>query len=187
MSDALAHMFDRNVTTAILREPNTHEVARARRIIGLFVETIGGFAFGTFAVKLARRGIPQPPQPAPRWDERAIDEALAHKPVVLVNELRSALRTRLARAAAELHQLGYAKTMFSQLNIDSVFDDRLAIEISTGWSYACSVIERTPIETPHISPRARSLWHIWCEMAGRPIPEPRRNPAQSEGYIALVG
>ena len=64
MSDALARMFDRNVTTAILREPNTREVARARRIIGLFVETIGGFAFGTFAVKLARRGIPQTP---PAW------------------------------------------------------------------------------------------------------------------------
>jgi hypothetical protein len=77
--------------------------------------------------------------------------------------------------------------MFSELNKDSVFDDRLSIEISIGWRYACSVIERTPVELPDISPRARNLWHIWCGLAGRPIVETRRDPAHLSGYITRVG
>jgi hypothetical protein len=77
--------------------------------------------------------------------------------------------------------------MFSELKRDSVFEDRLSLEITTGWIYACAVIERAPAQAPDISPRARDLWQMWSGLAGRPMPVPTRDPARIGGYISRVG
>lgn len=217
-TDAIARMFERNVdaAAATLREPATVEAARARRISALLVETLGGYAFGTVAGQLVRAtatwfGTSEASllraaisttttTSPPRFDEDAVDAALAHAPVVLAHALVRDLRLRLHAAALDVDRLVEAAAvilpadrtrtsgaMFSELKRDSVFEDRLAVEITTGWAHACAVIERTSIQDLEISPRARDLWIIWTRLAGRPAPVPVRDPARMDGYIARVG
>ena len=216
-SAVITHMFERNIDAAAtaLREPATTEVARARRISALLVETLGGYAFGTVAGQLVRAtttwfgaeqagllrvAIASAPTPPRRFDEAVVDAALAHAPVVLSRELVTGLRVRFAAAARDVKRLVAAAeaslpadrartsgAMFSELKRDSVFDDRLSLEITTGWSYACSAIERVPFLSLGISPRARDLWQMWSRLAGSPVSDPTRNPARNDGYIARVG
>lgn len=216
-TDATARMFERNVDAAApsLREPATIEVARARRISALLVETLGGYAFGTVAGQLVRAtatwfgaseagqlraAISASTTTPSRFDEAAVDAALAHAPVVLARELARDLRVRLHVAALDVNRLVAAAealipadrartsgAMFSELKRDSVFEDRLSLEIATGWAHACAVIERAPIQLPEISPRARDLWQMWSRLAGHPIPAAVRDPARMSGYIARVG
>jgi hypothetical protein len=77
--------------------------------------------------------------------------------------------------------------MFSDLNRDSAFDDRLAQEISIGWAHACAAIERRAVGSVACPPRARDLWRTWSRLAGGSQPEPVRDPVRSDGYITLVG
>ena len=202
---------------ATLPEPGTTEPARARRVIELLVETVAGYAYGTVAAQLARavsswfgaehslyvRSAPVPK----RWRTRnenhdvRIARALAHAPLDLGHEFEVALQARLGITARDVGELVLglaailpteqerrAAAMFSALNRDSVFDDRLAIEISTGWAYASAVIERRHAAAAETSPRARDLWQAWAQMVGAPAPEPMREPVNpSGGYIALVG
>ncbi len=216
-TDAIARMFERNIvaTTPSLREPTTNEVARARRISALLVETLGGYAFGTVAGQLVRatatwfgasearrlRAAVSASTTTPsHFDETQVDAALGHAPVVLARELVRDLRIRLRTAALDVNRLVAATealvpadraralgAMFSELKRDSVFEDRLALEIATGWTHACAVIERAPIQLPDISPRARDLWQMWSRLAGRPSPTAVRDPARMDGYITRVG
>jgi hypothetical protein len=217
-SDAIGRMFERNVEEAkpALHEPITSEPARARRIIELLVETLGGFAYGTVAGQLARsagrwlgaeygrfvRTAPVPRRPRLRnpahdvWFARA----LAHAPLDLGHEARLALDTRLAATVRDLGELAAsleailpgeladaAAAMFSELNRDSAFDDRVTQEIGIGWEHACAAIERRPVAVRTLSQRARDLWTLWSRLTGAPVAEPVRDPARLEGYIALVG
>jgi hypothetical protein len=141
-----------------------------------------------------------------RWRTRnenhdvRIARALAHAPLDLGHEFKVALQTRLGITARDISELvlglvailptdqdRMAAAMFSALNRDSVFEDRLALEISTGWTYACAAIERRPQPLVEASPRARDLWEIWSRLVGAPMPQPRREPILSDGYITLVG
>jgi hypothetical protein len=216
-SHAIAGMFERNVDAAMssLQEPATTEVARARRISALLVETLGGYAFGTVAGQLVRatatwfgateagllRAAISATTTSPRrFDEASVDAALAHAPILLARELVTALRARLGTAALDVKRLVAAAeailpadrsrtsgAMFSELKRDSVFEDRLSLEITTGWIYARAVIEREPVRASDISPRARDLWQMWSRLAGRPAPIPARDPARIDGYISRVG
>lgn len=216
-TDAISRMFERNVDAAVpsLREPATIEVARARRISALLVETLGGYAFGTVAGQLVRAtatwfgaseagllraAISASTTTPPRFDEAGVDAALAHAPAILARELARDLRVRLHAAALDVNRLVAAAealvpadrarisgAMFSELKRDSVFEDRLSLEIATGWAHACAVIERAPIQLPDISPRARDLWQMWSALVGRPMPAAVRDPARMSGYIARVG
>ncbi|MEP6860736.1 MAG: hypothetical protein ABJE66_08965 [Deltaproteobacteria bacterium] len=199
-----------------LPEPKTIAPARARRVLELLVETLAGYAYGSVVGQLSRsvstwfgaeyslyvRSAPVPKRRRVRNENHdvRIARALAHAPLDLGHEFKVALQTRLgvtARDVADLvlglgstlpaEQQRMAGAMFSELNRDSVFDDRLAIEISTGWEYASAAIERRPFATREISPRARDLWQTWSSMVGAPMPEPARSPILSGGYIALVG
>jgi hypothetical protein len=217
LSHAIAGMFERNVDAAVssLREPATTEVARARRISALLVETLGGYAFGTVAGQLVRatatwfgateagllRAAISATTTSPRrFDAASVDAVLAHAPVVLAGELVTGLRARLAIAALDVKRLIAAAeailpadrsrtsgAMFSELKQDSVFEDRLSLEITTGWIYASAVIEREPVRVPNISARAQDLWQMWSRLAGRPVPVPARDPARIGGYISRVG
>jgi hypothetical protein len=218
-SHAIAGMFERNVDAAVssLQEPATTEVARARRISALLVETLGGYAFGTVAGQLVRatatwfgateagllRAAISATTTSPKRgvvDEASVDAVLAHVPIVLTRELVTALRARLGTAALDVKRLVAATeailpadrsrtsgAMFSELKRDSVFEDRLSLEITTGWIYARAAIERNPVRAPDISPRARDLWQMWSRLAGRPTPVPTRDPARIGGYISRVG
>lgn len=201
---------------ATLPEPKTTAPARARRVIELLVETVAGYGYGTVAAQLARavaswfgaehaRYVRSAPVPR-RWRTRnenhdvRIARALAHAPLDLGHEFKVALQARLGVTARDISELvlglvailptdqeRMAGAMFSALNRDSVFEDRLALEISTGWTYACAAIERRPQPLVEASPRARDLWQVWSQLVGAPVPEPRREPLLSGGYIALVG
>ena len=210
-SDAIATMFERNLGAVVLREPATKEHARARRVVELLVETLGGYALGSAAGQLVRAvetwfGPDEPaaraalaPVPAKRraFDAGEIDSPF--RPLVLRGEFAAALRARLGDAAREHDRFVQAVqallpadrtrtsiAMFSALKRESVFEDRLSAEILTGWSYACAVIERTPIEPRDIAPRARLLWDKWARLAGGQIVKPAREPAQQGGYITRV-
>ncbi|HEY6032598.1 MAG TPA: hypothetical protein VIV58_00025 [Kofleriaceae bacterium] len=201
---------------ATLAEPTTSAPARARRVIELLVETVAGYAYGTVAAQLARavsswfvaehslyvRSAPVPRRQRARNENHdvRIARALAHAPLDLGHEFKVALQTRLGITARDVGELvlglvailptdqeRMAAAMFSALNRDSVFEDRLALEISTGWIYACAAIERGPQPAVEASPRARDLWRIWSQMVGAPTPQPSREPILSGGYIALVG
>ena len=201
---------------ATLPEPHTAAPARARRVIELLVETLAGYAYGSVVGQLSRsvsswfgaeyslfvRSAPVPKRRRVRNENHdvRIARALAHAPLDLGHEFKLALQTRLgvtARDVADLvlgldailpaDQTRMAGAMFSELNRDSVFDDRLAIEIATGWEYASAAIERRPFAILQISPRARDLWQTWSKLAGAPALEPARDPVQSGGFIALVG
>jgi len=199
-----------------LPEPATVAPARARRVIELLVETLAGYAYGSVVGQLSRsvstwfgaeyslyvRSAPVPKRRKVRNENHdvRIARALAHAPLDLGHEFKVALQTRLgvtARDVADLvlglgaalpaDQGRMAGAMFSELNRDSVFDDRLGIEISTGWEYACAAIERRPFATLQLSPRARDLWQTCSRMIGAPLPEATRDPVLSGGYISLVG
>jgi hypothetical protein len=201
---------------ATLPEPQTTTPARARRIVELLVETLAGYAYGTVVGQLSRavsswfgaehslfvRSAPVPKRQRVRNENHdvRIARALAHAPLDLGHEFKVALETRLgitARDVADLalgveailptDQQRMAAAMFSELNKDSVFEDRLAIEIATGWEYASAAIERRPYAVLEISPRARELWQTWSRMVGAPAPDAVRDPVQSGGYISLVG
>lgn len=215
---AIAKMFERNLeaVAAALAEPTTSEPARARHVVELLVETLGGFAYGVVAGQLSRavapwfgpdlaafvRSHPVPARRSSRNDNHdvRIARALAHAPLDLGHEFRVALQNRLAVVMRDLtllvHTLGakfpddqrrMTEAMFSGLNRDSLFDDRLAREIATGWTYACAAIERRALEVAAASPRARDLWQTWSRMAGAPQPQPARDPVHSDGYITRVG
>jgi len=213
---AIARMFERNVEAVMLPEPTTGAPARARRVNELLVETLAGFAYGTVAAQLARavstwfgaeyslyvRSAPLPKRRPSRNENHdvRIARALAHAPLDLGCELKVALQTRLVITSRDIADLvlglvailptdqeRMAGAMFSSLNRDSVFDDRLAIEISTGWAYARAAIERTIVPVVDASPRARDLWQKWSTLAGAPMPEPTRDSVHLGGYIALVG
>jgi len=199
-----------------LPEPATVAPARARRVIELLVETLAGYAYGSVVGQLSRsvstwfgaeyslyvRSAPVPKRRKVRNENHdvRIARALAHAPLDLGHEFKVALQTRLGVTARDISELvlglvailptdqeRMAGAMFSALNRDSVFEDRLALEISTGWTYACAAIERRPQPLVEASPRARDLWQIWSQLVGAPVPEPRREPLLSGGYIALVG
>ena len=121
-SHAIAGMFERNVDAAVssLQEPATTEVARARRISALLVETLGGYAFGTVAGQLVRAtatwfgateagllraAISATTTTPKRFDEASVDAVLAHVPIVLTRELVIALRARLGTAALDVKRL----------------------------------------------------------------------------------
>jgi len=215
---AIAKMFERNLeaVAAALEEPTTSEPARARHVVELLVETLGGFAYGLVAGKLARslapwfgpdfatfvRDHPVAPHRRARNENHdvRIARALAHAPLDLGHEFKIAIENRLAVVLRELtmlvHALGailpegqqrLAAGMFSDLNRDSLLEDRLAQEISIGWAHACAAIERRPVDGVTCPPRARDLWRTWSRLAGAPQPEPVRDPVRSDGYITLVG
>jgi hypothetical protein len=212
LSTAIANMFERNLALVSLREPATTEHARARRILELLVETLGGYALGTAAGQLVRgvatwfgpdepaalTPITPPPTRIRGFEVRDIDAPF--RAIALRAEFTSALRARLSETARELDRFvdtierllpaDRARTsiaMFSALKRESLFEDRLSCEILTGWTYACSVIERMPIEHPDTTPRARLLWDKWSLLAGGQIVKPVREPAQQGGYITRVG
>jgi hypothetical protein len=199
-----------------LPEPKTAAPARARRVSELLVETLAGFAYGTVVGQLSRavsawfgaehslyvRSAPVPKRRKVRNENHdvRIARALAHAPLDLGHEFKLALQTRLGVTARDVADLvlgleaalpadrsRMAGAMFSELNRDSVFEDRLGVEISTGWEYACAAIERRPFATLEISPRARDLWQTWARMVGAPVPEATRDSVLSGGYISLVG
>ncbi|HET9988542.1 MAG TPA: hypothetical protein VFQ65_08475, partial [Kofleriaceae bacterium] len=180
---------------ATLPEPQTTTPARARRVIELLVETLAGYAYGSVVGQLSRsvsswfgaeyslavRAAPVPKRRRVRNENHdvRIARALAHAPLDLGHEFRVALQTRLGITARDVADLVFgldailpagqtrmAGAMFSELNRDSVFDDRLALEIATGWEHASAAIERRPYATLQISPRARELWQIWSRLAG---------------------
>lgn len=213
-ADAMLRMFHRNIEAAAataLDEPRTSEPARARRIIALLVETLGGFAYGTAAGGLARAvatrfGTEQAEvvrsilPSAPRSPEPELDRYTSAPPRLLSAEMLASLRARVGLAARDLETLAAATStrlsaengrlrdlMFTELNRDSVFDDRLEIEIQTGWAHACAAIARQRPSVADVSPRARSLWTIWSRLAGNPEPEPTRERDQLNGYIVRVG
>lgn len=201
---------------ATLPEPKTAAPARARRVIELLVETVAGYAYGTVAAQLARavsswfgaehslyvRSAPVPRRRRARNENHdvRIARALAHAPLDLGHEFKVALQTRLGITARDVGELvlglvailptdqeRMAAAMFSALNRDSVFEDRLGLEIATGWTYACAAIERRPQPPVEASARARDLWQVWSQLVGAPALQPSRDPVLSGGYIALVG
>jgi len=207
---AIAGMFERNLAGAVpsLASPTSPESARARRIVALFVETLGGYAYGTVAGQLAH-GVTTWFGAAPGARVRAAvreaapsvpppplgDIELASARVALVEEVDAALRIRFMLLAERLGELverslealppgvGQHAALTERLRSDLAHDDRLALEIMTGWSYACAVIERRPIAATG-SPRARELWRTWARLAGH-----GEAPAQAEpagDYIARI-
>jgi hypothetical protein len=210
--DAIAAMFERSIHDALatLPEPACERPAEARRIIGLLVETIAGYAVGSTMRELARAvgtwfgaesaALVHAAAPAPRarrattcdeWLEPTIEPRLID---VLASELRARLAitaieigTAIEAVAARLpgERGRPAAAMFGELARAAHYDDRLAREIATGWSCACAAIEHTTmpaIETP----RARELWCMWSQLVGNPPPSESRQGALREGYIALV-
>ncbi len=212
-ADAQLRMFHRNVDAAAataLEEPRTTEPARARRTVALLVETLGGFAYGTAAGELVRAvstwfgaeraGLVRAALPATRRFEAGAELDFQVTPPPVSVEMIGLLRARLNVAGRDLAALQAATVamlptdnvrmsdaMFSELNRDSVFTDRLEIEIRTGWAHACAAIERRRPTAQDISPRARNLWSTWSRLAGNPDPEPTRRADHSGGYIMRVG
>jgi len=213
-ADAQLRMFHRNLEAAaatVLDEPRTTEPARARRIIALLVETLGGFAYGTAAGELVRavatwfgaesagRIRAMLPSTARHFAPDAeLDLRLTPPPLSV--ELLGLLRARVnvtARDLAALHAATLAvlpaessrmsDAMFSDLNRDSRFTDRLEIEVRNGWIHACAAIERRRPRALEISPHARNLWSLWSRLAGNPESEPLRGPEHLNHYIVRVG
>ncbi|MFT3693159.1 MAG: hypothetical protein QM831_08460 [Kofleriaceae bacterium] len=209
-ANAIARMFERNINAAVLVEPVTQKRARALRIVDLYVETIAGYAYGCVAGRFARSvqswfGA----EPAALIRAAAmshsstkkpesLDEQLA-APLALRHEAAQKLTSRLGRVVRDLENLVGAagailptdrsrttEAMFSELNKDSVFDDRIQIEIQTGWKFARAAIEEVPYTPSDLTERARNLWETWSKMAGTPIAQPTREPLTADGYIALV-
>ncbi|MEO6775194.1 MAG: hypothetical protein ABI467_19675 [Kofleriaceae bacterium] len=185
-------------------------------MIELLVETLAGYAYGLVKAQLARavssrfgaehasrlRSAPPPRCERARNGNHALEiaRALAHAPLDLGHELEVALQTRLGITVHDIADLvdslvaalpagqgRVATTMFSELNRDSVFDDRLGVEIATGWEFASAVIERRRFASSSLIARHRILWITWSDLAGAAGSEPVRGPVHSGGYIALVG
>jgi len=199
---AIARMFERNLAAATpgLAVPVTTEPARARRIVALLVETLGGYAFGLVAGELGRavstwfgagpagrvRGAARATAPhthvASTFDDAKLALELV-QPRDLAGELVAALPVRLALVGEQLAELVDDATralpsepqalaaLTSQLSTALERDDRLAVEILTGWRHACAVIERRAPDV-EASPRARELWRTWSQLAGQLELEP---------------
>jgi hypothetical protein len=218
LQDAIAAMYQRSMTEALakLREPRCERANEARRIVGLLVETIAGYAagattrelvravhawFGAESAALVHAAAPRPrTRRAPTRDDIHVDDELARRPQRIVDLLAEQLHARLAETARDLAALvevvaarlpgdrnRAAAAMFGELARTARYDDRLANEIALGWRCACAAIEHTPMPVIDSSPRARDLWQIWSELVGNPPPSETRQPAERDGYIALVG
>jgi hypothetical protein len=216
--EAIAAMYERCVNEALatLGEPRYEPSIESRRIVGMLVETIAGYAAGSTTRELARTvhawfgaelaALVHAVAPGPRArrattrDELDVDDELARRPQRLREEFAEQLRTRLAETARDLAALvegvaarlpgdrkRAAAAMFGELARTARYDDRLAQEIAIGWGCACAAIEHTPMPLIAASPRARDLWQIWSELVGNPSPSETRQPAERDGYIALVG
>jgi len=212
--DAIITMYERSLreTLATLPDPTCARPAEARRIIDLLVETIAGYASGLVARELvhrvnawfgpelaaAARAVTPPPR---RAHPPAIDDDFDVDlyPRRVIDELGCALRSRLARAAADAlvrieavaallpaDRESTAAAMFAELARTTLFDDRLTRELAFGWQCACAVIEHTPIPVVDGPPRARDLWQIWSRLASGSPPSETRQPPDRDGYIALV-
>lgn len=178
-ADSITRMFERNLTAALpaLVTAETLDSARGRRIAVRLVETLGGYAYGLVAAQVARAvltwfGAEQAAR-VRAAARRAARTAIADEPEELIPALRirfGLLGERLAEVVdATLRALpaapGQNAALANQLQIDLDRDDRLALEIATGWQYAAAVIERAPLPALG-SPRARELWRIWSRLAG---------------------
>jgi hypothetical protein len=211
--DAIATMFERSATDALvtLREPVCERPAAARRIVGLLVETIAGYAIGCVGRELVRAcsawfgpeiaAIVRTATPPPRRVRRpSTDEGLDAdlRPLDLIDELRGCLRARLALAVDEARMLievgagllppdseRSRAAMFAELARKTVFDDRLALEIALGWQCACAAIERAPMPDVDCPPRARDLWQMWSRLVGNSPPSETRQPDR-DSYITVV-
>ncbi len=216
--DAIAAMYQRSIDEALaaLDKPRCESSIEARRIVGLLVETIAGYAAGSTTRELARAvhawfgaesaALVHAAAPRPRTrrattrDDVDVDDELARRPSRLLDELAAQLRARLAETARDLAALvdvvaarlpgersRAAVAMFGELARTARYDDRLAQELAIGWRCACAAIEHTPMPVIDSSPRARDLWRIWSQLVGNPPPSETRQPAERDGYIALVG
>lgn len=207
---AIARMFERSINAAVLVEPVTAKRSRALRIIDLYVETMAGYAYGCVAGRFSRAVATWfGAEPAALIRAAAMgggsskkpetfDEQLA-APLALRHEAANRLRLRLGRVVRDVeHLVGAAgailptdrsrmvEAMFSELNKDSVFDDRIQLELQTGWKFARAAIEEVPYSPTDLTERARNLWETWARMAGAPAAQPTREPLTADGYIALV-
>ena len=201
---------------AALDEPRCERSIEPRRIVGFLVETIAGYAAGSTTRELARAvhawfgaesaalvhaAAPQPrTRRATTRDDLDVENELARRPRRLLEELVDQLRARLAETARELAALvevvaaqlpgdraRAAAAMFAELARTARYDDRLAREIVIGWRCACAAIDHMPMPAITGSPRARELWQMWSRLVGNPLPSETRQPAERDGYIALVG
>lgn len=217
MVEAMARMFERNVTAAgaQLRAPMTPDPARARRLVAFLAETLGGYAYGIIAADLcraiarslgadvatrlrthAREAYPQLRTEASAELDAELIRELRHGRRDLASELIATLRIRLAVVTGQLAALVAGATRdvasepqrnavwIAQLAVELEHDDRLALEIATGWRHACAVIERRALEIDG-SPRSRELWRTWARLAGHAEVQP---PIERAGeYITRIG
>ena len=206
---AIAEMFERSIAEACgeLAAPVTERPAAARRIVGLLVETIAGYAAGLVTRELAHAvhtwfgnetaALVHAAAPMPRTRRATTQDGFEERP--LRDELVWRLRGRLAETAAELRTMievvaarlpgdrsRAATAMFGELARTARYDDRLACEIALGWRCACAAIEHTPMPDVATSPRARDLWRVWSELVGA-TPSETRQDARRDGCIVLVG
>ena len=218
-AQASLRMFHRNLEAAAatpLDEPHTTEPARARRIIALLVETLGGFAFGTAAGPVLRAVLTRygagcagslraALSPGPRAQDTDHLLLLDDEPA-LSTRMLARVRARVSVAARDLSGLQAAtlaaitaidsgssstrgtgaEAMFGELHCASLVSDRLELELRTGWVHACAAIERRQPRESQSSPRARELWASWSRLAGNP-PAPGRAAVHREGFITQIG
>src|SRR5262249_41273446 len=104
-----------------------------------------------------------------------LDDAAARP---LVDEFAVRTQARLRSQAADVRALvetvianlptdrtRMTAAMFERLEAGSPVFERLSAEMEVGWRYACAAIERKE-ELVEVSPRTRSLWSRWSQLAG---------------------
>jgi hypothetical protein len=166
-----------------LIEPRALDLARARRVLGLFVDTITGFALGVIAGHVlggmrrwygdegarAMRGA------LPTWQRLATEGSVTEQLHVQFCHLQP-----LARAlVGALPVLPMTAAMLDLLAKEDTIERRVGEELARGWRvYSAAVTtKRYPALTP--------LWQRWqWQLDGKPVLT--RDEITQAGYIALV-
>jgi hypothetical protein len=196
-ASSIATTFERVLADDVptLHEPSADNPQRALQIVGLVAETIAGLAVGIVAGELERatrtwfdastaaelRGLFDASiggrVARPVSSRRFLPDADLRP---IVDELGIRLRPRLRYVAADLAyaiERAYVRlrtpAMFAVLAEHSLLDERLRVELATGWACACAAIEGRPLPTIQGSARSRALWQAWSRLAGleRSVPD----------------
>ena len=168
-----------------LIEPRALDHDRARRVRGLFVDTITGFALGVIASHVLggmRRWYGNEGEHArslrgalPAWQRTASEGSITEQLHVQFCHLQP-----LARALVEaVPALPMTSAMFGLLAADDTIERRVGDELARGWRVYCAAVttKRYGALTP--------LWQAWqWQLDGKPVLT--RDEITQAGYIALV-
>ena len=169
-----------------LREPRAVDPDRARRVLGMFVDTMTGFALGAIANHLLtglRRwygdeGLQLMRGALHGWPARgriASDGSVAEQLHVQFCHAQPQARALVEAVPAR----PMTAMMLSLLAKEDTIERRVGEELARGWRVYCAAVttKRYPAMTP--------LWQAWqWQLDGKPVLT--RDEITQAGYIALV-